>query len=140
MILISELKNLCEEILTNDTAINGGFVTVIDAENAKNKLAAKPGVILVAAVPTAEGSGQLGQRRNRSALVFFVLKKPKSDQNDVDLLEELQPVILNLQAFIEEKAESGCDFLQELEPNQMIIDPINNEFGGLHGWSITAVF
>lgn len=139
MLLISQLKNLCTEIIEAIPAIDGGFVVVIDEDNAMNKLANKPKTILVASAPSAQSMGQISSSRNNSIVIFWILTK-KNTKDEIEQLEALQPIALQLQTYIHARAEEGCNLFNFLELDSLDIDPVYNQFGGYNGWSLVAVF
>ena len=139
MLLISQLKTLCSEIIEAIPGIDGGFVVVIDEDNAMNKLANKPKTILVASAPSAQSMGQISSARNNSVVIFWILTK-KNTKDEIDQLEALQPLALQLQTYIHAQAEECCNLFNFLEIDSLTIDPVYNEFGGFNGWSLMAVF
>lgn len=139
MLLISQLKTICSEIIEAIPAIDGGFVVVVDEDNAINKLANKPKTILVASAPSAHSIGQVSSLRNNSVVIFWILTK-KNTNNEIDQLEALQPLALQLQTYIHSRAEEGCNLFNFLEVDSLDIDPVYNQFGGFNGWSLVAVF
>lgn len=140
MILITQLKEICQEIIQQIPQLHNQYLLVFDAENTENKLSDKDGVRLVATIPSANAKGQLSGRRNESAVIFFILELPPSDVHSDDTFEKLQPYILQLQQYLEDKASNGCSYLTWFNTAETTIDPIFNEFGGFYGWQLMCVF
>jgi len=142
MISVSRFNQLCVDIKTAIPEINQ-HILVTDEGHAVSKLKDKPGVILVAIIPSSDRDGQPGQGVDRNSTWLFIVEKDKLGQPDLQELQQydkLQQIILKVRGYIEEKCAEGIPLLGRYVASANKIDPEYREFGGFNGWSMSLVF
>ncbi|MFY0628578.1 MAG: hypothetical protein JXR07_19935 [Reichenbachiella sp.] len=142
MIKIKRYDAICADIVATIEGLEG-YVRVVYENQATKKLGDRVGVQLVAVVPSASRTGANGRGVDNNVAYFFIMKKPSSDANNTNELndqEQTQDITLAIRDYVEEKQESGCADFSRMDTSTVNIDPEFNAFGGWNGWSLTFIF
>lgn len=142
MINITDFNTICTEITTAFPAIKH-LVVVAHEGHAQKKLGDKPGICMVAVIPSGNREGRQGSGIDRNATWIFIMEKDiqgQTNAQEIAQYQRLQTVMLQVRDWIEEKHDDGDPRFYRYVPSEVTIDPEYSEFGGRNGWGMSFVF
>lgn len=138
---ITQFNNVCKQLVAI-SAIEG-HVLVADEDHAVNKLKEKPGIWLVAVMPSTEIEGDPDAEIESKTTLIFVLERANLGQDDNDELKQYQrteDAIYKMKEFISDQQSIGCSPFSKYDPSSTVINPEYQIFSDRNGWSMTLVF
>lgn len=142
MIPIRSFHTICQQLVADIAGLDH-FHLVAEDNQAVKKLKDDDGIILVAVIPSADGTGTSTANIENHTTFLFVVSKPGNDDTpdeELDLYEKTQQITEQVKKKIIAMQEDGCTDFFRLEPSSITIDPEFNIFGGFLGWSLSLVF
>lgn len=142
MILLSSLQQEIELIASEVLGIDQ-MIRVVTEDQATARLRDADGVSLLYTLPSWQQTGDSAHPSGSHAIILWVVEKPGSDdteQEELDMYQQLQEIILSVKEYIRVSQEDGCSLWSDLDIRSISIDPEYNTFGGFNGWVMAINF